>query len=544
MAFLGDGEIPSVITMNNNDEFTGDSIFNTKDYYHSLRPQDEMSYSVPARLFDLARLNYAKHDPNFVWFSEKIPQMSTPLQVLTDDLFVGLFRYDPQLKTEKQIKPTFLENRKVVQKLIESDEFKNLHRRTRGDPVFTAIATMSVVQQFLKEHAPQVQKWVQNWDKQTALEEDKQQLQNQKHQLEKNITLQKGQLSPGDKQQLLKRLRQVNQGLKKNEEDRRETFGALKEASDALTNKENLKQVFQQSEKEVDEQDRMETLMPGMNKGQIKDRPLGDRMKLARALQQGGRIKEVFKLLGNFSAILSKSFKSKLKQPTGIFSDVILGNDLEEVFPSEFLYLMMPETEILFLKNFAEGELLQSLNEQREPLGRGPFIICVDISGSMDEKNRDMWSKAIALAFLSLAQLQHRRVSIILFESEIHKRFDLMRDGSSDDAMRIMLEVARTQTTGGTKFEPPLDAAFSIVKEEKAFKRADIVIITDGEANIGEKKILEYQHLCEHLDVCVISVLIAHKREPECLAAFTSKRIIVSEELDKDVGRNIIETVI
>ncbi|MGR3280697.1 vWA domain-containing protein, partial [Acaryochloris marina NIES-2412] len=66
-----------------------------------------------------------------------------------------------------------------------------------------------------------------------------------------------------------------------------------------------------------------------------------------------------------------------------------------------------------FYRDFLEGQLFQNDLQAPEEKGKGPMVICLDCSGSMKERiSRDLWSKALIVALVKLANEQDRVVSV------------------------------------------------------------------------------------------------------------------------------------
>src|SRR3990167_3747824 len=95
------------------------------------------------------------------------------------------------------------------------------------------------------------------------------------------------------------------------------------------------------------------------------------------------KLRAVLKLAGRLRIILSAA-KSTKPVPAPPPVDLIVGDELQYVVAGELGLLADPETEDLFYMRLLEKQLLQYEHKAREKQGKGPFIACLDYSGSMD----------------------------------------------------------------------------------------------------------------------------------------------------------------
>src|SRR5208337_2799087 len=113
------------------------------------------------------------------------------------------------------------------------------------------------------------------------------------------------------------------------------------------------------------------------------------------------------------------------------------------------------------------------------------MVVCVDVSSSM-EGEKELWAKAVSLTLADIARRQRRLVRAVMFSSgdKSLKVLNLNHKRRYQPELAKVMEMAEYFPGGGTDFEQPLDAAIELI-EDKQLKRADIVIITDGESQVG-----------------------------------------------------------
>lgn len=163
-------------------------------------------------------------------------------------------------------------------------------------------------------------------------------------------------------------------------------------------------------------------------------------------------------------------------------------DDVLRLLPPELATLGITELEFEFYRRLVEKQLLtyrlhgdawrekiierpvahQDFDEQP----RGPFIVCVDTSGSMGGFN-EQCAKAFCLALMRIALADNRRCFIMLFSSEVVRYEVSGRDGI-DQAIRFLSQHFR----GGTD----LASCFRSILEKMQtgdWRDADAVVISD-----------------------------------------------------------------
>ncbi|MEL6347194.1 MAG: VWA domain-containing protein [Myxococcota bacterium] len=164
-------------------------------------------------------------------------------------------------------------------------------------------------------------------------------------------------------------------------------------------------------------------------------------------------------------------------------------DELSHMLSSEAALLSEPETEDLFLKKYAEKQLLtfryadrrlirstdqtvavDQVVQQRE---RGPFILCVDTSYSMSGRAEQI-AKVLAFAILRIAAEEGRAAYLINFSVGI-RTIDLLEVGASLGAIVSFLKMS---FHGGTDITPALSEALRKLKEDR-YKDADVLVVSD-----------------------------------------------------------------
>lgn len=163
-------------------------------------------------------------------------------------------------------------------------------------------------------------------------------------------------------------------------------------------------------------------------------------------------------------------------------------DDILRLLPTELATLGIPELEVEFYRRLLEKRLMTYqlqgdvwrekvvmrpvVYQQQEPQPRGPFVVCVDTSGSMGGFN-EQCAKAFCLALLRIALADNRRCYIMLFASEVI-HYELTSASGLEQAMRFLGQHFR----GGTDLSACLTATLDKLATPE-WQDADAVIVSD-----------------------------------------------------------------
>jgi len=115
----------------------------------------------------------------------------------------------------------------------------------------------------------------------------------------------------------------------------------------------------------------------------------------------------------------------------------------------------------------------------------------------------------VALTLMDIARRQRRLFRAVMFSSgqAALKVLDLNRERRYQPELRKVIEMAEYFPGGGTEFERPIDAAVELVSA-KALRRADIVIITDGECQVGDQWLERLKDSKRAFEFSIFGVLV------------------------------------
>ena len=332
--------------------------------------------------------------------------------------------------------------------------------------------------------------------------------------------------------------RQLNQDLSRVQEEIRNRF--LKEA---ITVAQNLDDATQEAESW------------GLAVGGGHQSSPGRQIELGRRLAGNDKLKKLATMVGRMKHHALALRRKNFERTSDEVFEVGLGAELSRLLPHELLSLQHPVLRQDFIRRFVDNELLQYDLRGVEAQGKGPLIVCLDGSSSM-QGDKEVWAKALTLTLLEIARRERRRFRAICFSSADAPLYsvDLNTRVRYEADMDKVLELAEYFPGGGTDFEKPLDAALGCIKEEtrpastrqgrtrflfreSRFQRGDIVFITDGECRVHADWAERFTTEKNALGFSLFSILIdVGTSSLGSLKPFSDKITTVSQLTSKEAG--------
>jgi uncharacterized protein with von Willebrand factor type A (vWA) domain len=181
------------------------------------------------------------------------------------------------------------------------------------------------------------------------------------------------------------------------------------------------------------------------------------------------------------------------------------------LLPVELVKLRHPRLHTLALRDLLERKCMQYALTGKERLGKGPLVLLLDRSGSMDGE-KDTWSTAVALALMGLAHTEHRTFAVVAFTDQIvFEAVVKPGENLNGDALGL-------PCTGGTDIDTAMARGLDIIDRNPGpLHEADMVLVTDG-ASPAERAV-ELKGQASNLGVTVLGIGIGverHSLEPWC----------------------------
>ncbi|MEQ1962763.1 ATPase RavA stimulator ViaA [Xenorhabdus khoisanae] len=310
----------------------------------------------------------------------------------------------------------------------------------------------------------------------------------------------------------------------------------LAEIQKQLTLSGNLDPIF-------DHNDRAAGRLWDMSKSQLHLNPNNIQLFTLYAdfLRQQPELEKLAQLLGRSQTAKSIPEESHVLEPFSQIermpdtvpeqvSGIRQSDDILRLLPAEMAMLGIKELEYEFYRRLVEKKLLsyrlQGDNWQQrtalkpvthhhnEAQPRGPFIVCVDTSGSMGGFN-EQCAKAFCLALMRIALADNRHCHIMLFSTEL-VHYDL----TSPDGLTQAVHFLGQTFKGGTDLASCLNATVEKMKEN-IWKDADTVVISDFIAQrLPDTLIHQIKNLQQHQQHRFHAVSLSHYGKPGIMRIF------------------------
>ncbi len=293
-----------------------------------------------------------------------------------------------------------------------------------------------------------------------------------------------------------------------------------KELSHRQTNWE-LKQIEEQRKKfleelykKIEQFNKLKDLMKSMTKGygrlwdlaesEFNDKGFEILNQFADLLEKDEGLQELAKLIGKHydeqesfrkeirEKVVIESYKETLPAYKGEISGLKLSDSIPDSLVSELALYSNPKTRQIFKMKYAQKQLLsysytRNVDKQKSHLEKeevsvgeskqekGPMIICVDTSGSM-QGTPEQVAKTIAWALAQKSFEEERKCYLISFSTGI-QTMDLSSFNSME-GFKNLQKFLRMSFWGGTDVHPALYHSVEMMQKND-WKNADLLMVSD-----------------------------------------------------------------
>jgi len=206
-------------------------------------------------------------------------------------------------------------------------------------------------------------------------------------------------------------------------------------------------------------------------------------------------------------------------------------NDLSQMLSSEAAWMDGYALEDLFLKKYADEQLITRKYQDKRLVSsndvlteteqsvklreKGPFIVCVDTSGSMEGDPEEI-AKVLSFGILKMASKEDRQAYLINFSSGI-QTIDLYDLSKSIDAIAKFLSFS---FRGGTDLSLALHEALKQLQTHQ-YQDADVLVISDFIMYNLEQRIVDGMHDQQYnYNTQFHSLIISDQPSDEVIAHF------------------------
>jgi len=240
---------------------------------------------------------------------------------------------------------------------------------------------------------------------------------------------------------------------------------------------------------DVDELESLRTGI-GLDTGTWRQMSPEERLKMAERLRTPA-MRELADMIGRMKRFAMGQQAQKVSNVEHEPVDVETGNSLRHLLGSEYALLDDEDLEWEFYRRFVDGEMLQYKLQGTDKAGKGPIVACIDKSYSMSGRPFT-WALGVAEGLRRICQEQDRDFYALFFGNNSDRHRFNFPSGQAD--FNKVLEFLSAQANGGTQFDGVLEEALDRVAEQHqdGLSKADIVFITDGQANLADEWLQQF----------------------------------------------------
>jgi len=264
----------------------------------------------------------------------------------------------------------------------------------------------------------------------------------------------------------------------------------------------------------------------------------------ADLLQKDKSLKELAEMLGKMRQA-EKEFEEELfaniqlkpewKAEHASKADLIgihESDDISSLLPSETALLADETMQSIFFKKFAEKKLqtfeyqakmlsfreeeFQDKRQKEKEEAKGPFIICVDTSGSMHGTPETV-AKTLCFAILKIAIRDNRKCYLISFSTGI-ETLNLTDLKNSLDKIISFLSMS---FHGGTDATPAMREALRMLTTQD-YKKADIIMVSDFVMSAFDKTTQDQIKTAKDNKTKFHSLVVGNSQNPATIKDFDS----------------------
>ena len=443
---------------------------------------------------------------------EEGEELLPTFKYLHQDIFLSLYKYKAKVLPEVDMHISTRMNRGIISNLINTPEYISLRQTCRMDQFNAALGTEIIGREaidILREAIEKLKDLEQKKDAMDRLMEEEEKID----ELIEDI---------GDIDELIEDAKRAGNGslaaqLEQERQAKEQSVATLK----AMANKiaEDCDELIEDDElvsevsttmgstltetgKQVQEVSELCEAW-GLGTGENCQVAFQNKKDAIERIRRSSKLHKLTDLVGKFKESAIVEQKKKAKHGAVEIKGVTTGDKIQDTLPSDRMNLCNDITKGDFYRRMSEHGLLQYSKESNKQKNKGPIIVCVDTSGSM-QGDEEIWSKALTVGILEVAQMQKRDFACIIYSSHADKPIVIKKD---EIAPQKIIDCAERFHNGGTSFEAPLNEALELIKDS-TFKNADIVFITDGDCYVSDNFSRKFKQIKEDKDFRTLGVLV------------------------------------
>ena len=411
---------------------------------------------------------------------EEGEELLPTFKYLHQDIFLSLYKYKARVLPEVDMHISTRMNRGIISNLINTPEYISLRHTCRMDQFNAALGTEIIGREaidILREAIEKLKDLEQKKDAMDRLIEEEEKID----ELIEDI---------GDIDELIEDAKRAGNGslaaqLEQERQAKEQSVATLKamankiaEDCDELIEDDGLASevsttmgsTLTETGKQVQEVSELCEAW-GLGTGENCQVAFQNKKDAIERIRRSSKLHKLTDLVGKFKESAIVEQKKKAKHGAVEIKGVTTGDKIQDTLPSDRMNLCNDITKGDFYRRMSEHGLLQYSKESNKQKNKGPIIVCVDTSGSM-QGDEEIWSKALTIGILEVAQMQKRDFACIIYSSHADKPIVIKKD---EIAPQKIIDCAERFHNGGTDFEAPLNEALELIKDS-TFKNAKTIL--------------------------------------------------------------------
>lgn len=502
------------------------------DWQYTLIEEDAEKQCVKSDRFD--RSTFAQVIEESDYLKELLGGMKErylQFPQLLRDLYTSYFRYAVFFRDYKEIDKNYHLNILIITEITATKQYQRMRRQTVLDEHMAMLAAVLTAETVMKSLAER------NLNEKNDLAKAEEQLRQQ----ELEMLLFDELFNEMEESERSDQLTEMKKRMKEEIDDKRDEIRELEDIETEIESPgdgetdnlmERISKSFDKTRDDISNWGNIPGKGCKMNSSQ--------RLELALKAQNSEKVRELFNRIGRFKMAAISAGADRMRHGVDEIYEIECGNEISRVIPAELSSLINPLLKKDFFRRYHERRLLTYHLKRNDPGEKGPLIIALDLSYSM-EGNKELWAKAVALSLRELAWRKKRHFALIGFGAKDDPLL-VIKFAPFQERMEDIVRIAEFFLGGGTDFHRPLDSAVSILNKRE-FKEGDIVLITDGDCPMEKAWVKNYLMEKNRLGFNHYTVLTdSGYCTREHVRAFSDEIILVSD-LDIEGARSVFSSL-
>jgi uncharacterized protein with von Willebrand factor type A (vWA) domain len=206
---------------------------------------------------------------------------------------------------------------------------------------------------------------------------------------------------------------------------------------------------------------------------------------LYRRVRSNPTLRRICELAGRYRRVAMSKQRQKATHSLDDMVGVTLDGDLGRLLPVELAKLALPELELDALRRIVERQAMCRDYRGFEPVAKGPVIVVIDESGSM-QGQKVHTAKALALALAWVARHQKRWIALVAYSGSSGERLLALPPGRWDEA--ALMDWLCEFIGRGSSLDVPLQEMPDYYRRLNAPRgKTDLIFITDALCRVPEE---------------------------------------------------------